>query len=266
MIHALRNSEDEEEPIKRDEKGAPIYKIEFLDEPDSNDPIDLALARQDALNLFRKICTWKKMVAFLGSLPVQLQHNEWMPKYADKPHKKVEGDGAWHVKCIIVDPIGNEHTMGNSDDEAGSSRSKRSHARQTVEEAMLPRVHHPMGCAEEIEEMLEIKVVEEIFTSEAWRRAFDINDLIFPDLCKERLIAEEPDAGEPRVAMPTPPRHSLEDLYDKMGSMEIQHGAIERMAYRHSRGSITHQVMISSSMSSITSSHPQQQQPGDDDE
>ncbi|GKF58141.1 hypothetical protein Tco_0171678, partial [Tanacetum coccineum] len=57
---------------------------------------------------------------------------------------------------------------------------------------MLPRVHHKfltwgacprvlnkMGCAEEIENILEIKVYEagsqeEIFSSEAWRRVFDI--------------------------------------------------------------------------------------------
>ncbi|GKC61611.1 hypothetical protein Tco_1089209 [Tanacetum coccineum] len=47
-----------------------------------------------------------------------------------------------------------------------------------------------MGYAEEIEEMLEIKVYEmggdeEIFTSEAWRRVFDINELVYAKLCHE---------------------------------------------------------------------------------
>ncbi|GKE16632.1 hypothetical protein Tco_1424209 [Tanacetum coccineum] len=47
-----------------------------------------------------------------------------------------------------------------------------------------------MGCGEEIEEMLEIKVIEmggdeEMFTSEAWRRTFDINEPIFIELCHE---------------------------------------------------------------------------------
>ncbi|GJU34575.1 hypothetical protein Tco_1182929 [Tanacetum coccineum] len=47
-----------------------------------------------------------------------------------------------------------------------------------------------MGCGEEIEEMLEIKLVEmdgdqEIFSSKAWRRAFDINDPIYAELCHE---------------------------------------------------------------------------------
>ncbi|GKF18883.1 hypothetical protein Tco_0063801 [Tanacetum coccineum] len=66
-------------------------------------------------------------------------------------------------------------TRGNFDDEAGSSRSKRTCEHETMEEALLPQVYHPfllweglfsigllnkMGCREEIEEMLEIKVIE----------------------------------------------------------------------------------------------------------
>ncbi|GJV57504.1 hypothetical protein Tco_1458509 [Tanacetum coccineum] len=47
-----------------------------------------------------------------------------------------------------------------------------------------------MGCAEEIEEMLKIKAYkiggqQEIFTSEAWRRLFDINERIYAELCHE---------------------------------------------------------------------------------
>ncbi|GJT27279.1 hypothetical protein Tco_0907554 [Tanacetum coccineum] len=47
-----------------------------------------------------------------------------------------------------------------------------------------------MGCAEEIEEMLEIKVYEiggqqEIFISEVWRRLFDINEIIYTELYHE---------------------------------------------------------------------------------
>ncbi|GJV28898.1 hypothetical protein Tco_1385346 [Tanacetum coccineum] len=47
-----------------------------------------------------------------------------------------------------------------------------------------------MGCAEVIEEMLEIKVYEmggdeDIFTSEAWRRAVDIREPVYAELCYE---------------------------------------------------------------------------------
>ncbi|GJY26131.1 hypothetical protein Tco_0400857, partial [Tanacetum coccineum] len=51
---------------------------------------------------------------------------------------------------------------------------------------------------------------------------------------KGRLIPEVPEPGVPRVAIPRPPRASMQDLYDRMGSMEICQGPIERMSYRQS--------------------------------
>ncbi|GJX17424.1 hypothetical protein Tco_0218256 [Tanacetum coccineum] len=91
--------------------------------------------------------------------------------------------------------------MPRHNDEAGSSRPKRTRVTKTVKEAMLGRVHHEfllwdwnvlntLDCAEAIDEMLEIKIVEmggqeKIFTSEAWRRAFDINEPIYTELCHE---------------------------------------------------------------------------------
>ncbi|GJX08687.1 hypothetical protein Tco_0196619, partial [Tanacetum coccineum] len=169
------------------------------------------------------------MVAFLGSLQVPLQHNEWMPSYADNSKRKVKGDGAWHLKCSIVDPYGNEYNQGgNHDDKARSSLPKRTCAYEIVEDAMLPCIDHDflswdgcnratktkyntklanllpkkfystsiinwlllntMGCAKEIEEMLEIMLVEiggdeEIFTSKAWRHAFYISKPIYTKLC-----------------------------------------------------------------------------------
>ncbi|GJW13777.1 hypothetical protein Tco_0017910 [Tanacetum coccineum] len=302
-----------------------------------------------------------------------------------------------------------QETVGTHDGEAGSSRPKRTRQHETVKEAMLPHVYHEvliwakinraakskyntnlarlkpkqiyslvimdwgvlnnMGCAEEIEAMLQIKVYEvggqeEIFSSEAWRRVFDINEPIYTKLCHEfystyefdevvmddelmtkklikfrlgvyfrgglhsdenardywlsisseeelnlsrslassirtylmarwlkrkgvgsqrdsmicygqlitkiekkmslltdevlnslsaptncrasdatilreligsngRLIAKNPAPGVPRVAMPRNPRLSMQDLYDRMGNMEIRQGVLERMARRH---------------------------------
>ncbi|GJX76682.1 hypothetical protein Tco_0323493 [Tanacetum coccineum] len=37
-----------------------------------------------------------------------------------------------------------------------------------------------------------------------------------------RLIPEAPEPGVPRVAIPRPPRASMQDLYERMGSMEIR--------------------------------------------
>lgn len=47
-----------------------------------------------------------------------------------------------------------------------------------------------LGCGEEIEEMLEIRLIEaegeeELFVSEAWKRAFNIQEVIYKELCQE---------------------------------------------------------------------------------
>nr|GEU96569.1 hypothetical protein [Tanacetum cinerariifolium] len=63
-----------------------------------------------------------------------------------------------------------------------------------------------MGCAEEIENMLEIKVYEagsqkEIFSSEAWRRVFDINQPIYIELCHEYYSTYEFDEFARRLGL-----------------------------------------------------------------
>nr|GEZ86882.1 hypothetical protein [Tanacetum cinerariifolium] len=120
--------------------------------------------------------------------------------------------------------------MRGNDDEAGSSRTKHSRQYETVDEVLLPQVHHEffewegcnrdaklryntklvhllprliyspyivnwdilnrMGCGEEIDGMLRINLCEartneEILTSVAWIRAFNINEPIYSELCHE---------------------------------------------------------------------------------
>ncbi|GJS69887.1 retrotransposon ORF1 [Tanacetum coccineum] len=48
---------------------------------------------------------------------------------------------------------------------------------------------------------------------------------------KGRLIPRDPQPGVPRVGIPRPSRVSMQDLYDRIGSMEIRQEAIERMEY-----------------------------------
>ncbi|GJU90330.1 hypothetical protein Tco_1302753 [Tanacetum coccineum] len=67
-----------------------------------------------------------------------------------------------------------------------------------------------------------------------WLRDLDtttLRDLIDFD---GKLIPEDPQPGVPRVGIPRPPRASMQDLYDRMGRMEIRQDAIERMEYRQS--------------------------------
>nr|GFB46967.1 hypothetical protein [Tanacetum cinerariifolium] len=109
--HEEGDDDEEEYYVKRDKNGKPIYVSKFVKYLNCDDPIDCALALQEALNPFRKIYVWKKMVAFLGSLPM-LQRNEFIPSYYNKFIKKGDGDGKWHVKVRIVDPYGNVYDQG----------------------------------------------------------------------------------------------------------------------------------------------------------
>ncbi|GKB20136.1 hypothetical protein Tco_0854059 [Tanacetum coccineum] len=51
---------------------------------------------------------------------------------------------------------------------------------------------------------------------------------------KSRLIPKDPQLSVLRVSIPRPPRPSMQDLYDRMGRIEIRQEAIERMEYRQS--------------------------------
>ncbi|GJQ99769.1 hypothetical protein Tco_0522754 [Tanacetum coccineum] len=133
-------------------------------------------------------------------------------------------------------------------------------------------VLNQMSCGEAIDEMLTIKLFkagtnEDIFTSKAWTNAFNNDEPIYSELCHEfystyvfdevcaadelrtkkiikfrfcghafswTLLEFAKRASIPRVAIPKPPRVSMQDLYERMGSMEIRQGAIERMSYRQS--------------------------------
>nr|GEV08940.1 hypothetical protein [Tanacetum cinerariifolium] len=58
-----------------------------------------------------------------------------------------------------------------------------------------------------------------------------LRDLIDSD---GKIILKDPQPGVPRVGIPRPPRASMQDLYDRMGRIEIRHEAMEHMEYRQS--------------------------------
>nr|GEU37698.1 reverse transcriptase domain-containing protein [Tanacetum cinerariifolium] len=59
----------------------------------------------------------------------------------------------------------------------------------------------------------------------------DLDTTTFRDLVDSngKLIPEDPQPGVPRVSIPRPPRASMQDLYNRMGRMEIHQEAIEHM-------------------------------------
>nr|GEU42457.1 hypothetical protein [Tanacetum cinerariifolium] len=57
----------------------------------------------------------------------------------------------------------------------------------------------------------------------------DLDTITFRDLINSdgKLFPENPQPGVPRVGIPRPPRASMQDLYDRMGRMEIRQETIE---------------------------------------
>ncbi|GJZ74234.1 hypothetical protein Tco_0638380 [Tanacetum coccineum] len=92
------NDDEEDYDIQRNIFGAPMYGLKPAKYLNCNDPMDRALALQEVIILFRKICVWKKAVGFLGSLHVPLQHMEWKSDYKGNFYKKEEGNGQWHTQ------------------------------------------------------------------------------------------------------------------------------------------------------------------------
>ncbi|GJY38976.1 MAK10-like protein [Tanacetum coccineum] len=77
--------------------------------------VNLEIARDTEINPFKDVLVFRRMVEFLGALPINLKGNMWEsedliedPINWDKPPK--DGDGEWHAKIRIIDPDGEEFT------------------------------------------------------------------------------------------------------------------------------------------------------------
>ncbi|GJU97205.1 putative reverse transcriptase domain-containing protein [Tanacetum coccineum] len=121
------------------------------------------------------------------------------------------------------------------DDNLGLSRSHTS----TIRRPIL-RVIHKMityGLCQRTTVLGDCKMDEEERSWDSERESnlwwyldsTTLRDLIDSD---GKLIPEDPQPGVPRVGIPRPPRASMQDLYDRIGRMEIRQDAIERDEYR----------------------------------
>ncbi|GJT67825.1 hypothetical protein Tco_1019305 [Tanacetum coccineum] len=73
------------------------------------------ISRDAELNPFKDTLVFRRMVEFLGAIPINLKCNMWesddlikKPINWDKPPKNE--DGAWHAKIRLIDPDGEEFT------------------------------------------------------------------------------------------------------------------------------------------------------------
>ncbi|GKB70834.1 MAK10-like protein [Tanacetum coccineum] len=91
----------------------PYYaKKEFMD---CHLPGEWEIARDAEINPFKDVLVFRRMVEFLGAIPINLKRNMWEsedlienPINWDKPPKN--RDGAWHAKIRLIDPDGEEFT------------------------------------------------------------------------------------------------------------------------------------------------------------
>ncbi|GJW46689.1 DNA-directed DNA polymerase [Tanacetum coccineum] len=89
-----------------------FYVIDMKKDPET--PL-LEIARDAEINPFKDVLVFRRMVEFLGALPINLKGNMWESKDLienpinwEKPPKN--RDGEWHAKIRIIDPDGEVFT------------------------------------------------------------------------------------------------------------------------------------------------------------
>ncbi|GJW49653.1 hypothetical protein Tco_0091004 [Tanacetum coccineum] len=245
------DSDDKEEYyLKRDEMGRPFYGPNLISYFDRNDHMELALAIQDSINLFRKIYVWKKAVAFLGSLPVPLLHTDWMPKGSGDFVKEV-GNEKWQTKIRVINQYGNtfeQRFLGCYSNKI-YSLLKRGDAYDELRTKKI--IKFKLGGSGCTLTLLEFARRLELY------HANEINDEGFEVYFQGGLrsdenfnardywlsISSEEELHLSRSLAFTIRRPILRvlqkmitygDLYDRMGNLEIRQGKLERMAHSQS--------------------------------
>ncbi|GKA77898.1 hypothetical protein Tco_0784435 [Tanacetum coccineum] len=148
-IRIIESDLDDEEDyvIKRNEMGTPLHNSRPIGyQKNTNPGENMTLSTlESVINPFRKTSVWKKAVSFLGSLPAKLRDVEWKPDYKLCYSNPELATRQWKTQICLTDPA--------YDHEAGLSHAKCSRNVETVDEALLPDVHHEFlewrGCSRE---------------------------------------------------------------------------------------------------------------------
>ncbi|GJZ84768.1 hypothetical protein Tco_0650107 [Tanacetum coccineum] len=95
-----------------------VFGVKEIDPGEEDAPYwttEWELTRDAEINPFKDVLVFRRMVEFLGALPINLKGNMWEsedlkenPIKWDKPPKN--RDGAWHAKIRLIDPDGEEFT------------------------------------------------------------------------------------------------------------------------------------------------------------
>nr|GFB85540.1 hypothetical protein [Tanacetum cinerariifolium] len=121
----------------------------------------------------------------------------------------------------------------SSEEELHLSRSVASTIRSPIRRVLQKMIL--MVC---VNEQLAKKIsllIDEVLNglrAPVYYRSLDVTTLRELIISSGRLITEDLAPGVPRFSMPRPLRPTMQDLYDKLGSMEIHQGVLERISYR----------------------------------
>ncbi|GJX40208.1 hypothetical protein Tco_0255198 [Tanacetum coccineum] len=114
----------------------PYYaRKDFLD---CHLPKEWEISRDAELNPFMDTLVFRRMVEFLGAIPINLKSNMWEsedliknPISWNKPHKN--RDGAWHAKIRLIDPDREEFTKTLQSIPTTSKLSERESPREIID-------------------------------------------------------------------------------------------------------------------------------------
>ncbi|GJX21790.1 hypothetical protein Tco_0226235 [Tanacetum coccineum] len=96
-----------------------------------------AIARDAEINPFKDVLIFRRMVEFLGAIPINLKRNMWESEdliqnliNRNKPPKN--RDGAWHAMIRLIDPDGEEFTKTLQSIPTSRNLSKRESPREII--------------------------------------------------------------------------------------------------------------------------------------
>ncbi|GKD51708.1 hypothetical protein Tco_1280684 [Tanacetum coccineum] len=130
------------------------------------DDMERTLAMEAYFNPFKNILVFKKLVDFLGSLPVQLKNLDWGNE-GYETYKKIDGDGDWHARFEIVTP----------------SRRKFNRAFKT--KTTTRKLSGKFKIEDTLREIMKLEYIYEgdgdVFVDYSWERALSIDIEIYPE-------------------------------------------------------------------------------------
>ncbi|GJZ21649.1 retrotransposon ORF1 [Tanacetum coccineum] len=247
MRNAKSDSDDKEDyQIKRNKFGAPIYGPKPVPYLNCNDPDERSLAIQTVawdVDLMKDMLlrvAWIRDFNINEPIYTELCHEFYSTYEFDEvcvddelQTKKIIRSHTSTIKKPVLRVIHKMITYGLCQRTTGYDKIKKNDL------WLLSMFHakHQNGYANVAWVIAGWVLIEDMVRSlSALIYCRDLDTTILRDLIDSdgKLIPKDPQPGVPRVGIPRPPRASMQDLYDRMGRMEIHQEAIGRMEYRQS--------------------------------